>query len=466
MDTEFGLSSLLPPVAAIALALWKKRVLPALFVGIFAAHVVLDGSSVLESPFRMLDHMVRIAGEPGNFRLILFSLMIGGLLALIKDAQGFNAFAATLERSGVNVDKRTAFGTTYLLGASLFLEGWSNILINGTTVGPLYDKLGISRQRMAYFVHTVGLAVVAMVPINGWAAFYMGLLLAQGVTEPFGFLLQAIPFMLYSWVSLFLVLYVMLSGLTIGPMRRFEVAAREKHEADAELASDGGDDDSESGPRGRLEYMLVPVVTLVIGVFASLYLTGDGDITRGDGSRSVLYAVAASIVAIAAVLLVRREYGFLQIEEKLVGGMTEFFPVGILIVFALSLGDLTQQLGTGNYVAGLTGGALPAFVLPALIFVLGAGMSFATGTSYGTYSIMVPIALPLAAATGLDPALMFGAVIAGGLFGDNCSPISDSTIVTSIGTNVEIIDHVVSQLPYALVTGAIAVVGFLILGAL
>ena len=463
MAADAGLLSLMPPVLAIALAMWKKRVLLALFAGIFAAHLVLRADNIAVAPFAMLDHMVSVATVPGNFRLILFSLLIGSLLKLIKDVNGFEAFAAAIERRRIKIDRRSAFGTTYFLGAGLFLEGWSNFLINATTVAPLYDRLGISRERLAYFVHTVGIAVVSMVPINSWAAFYMGLLMAQGVDEPFGFLLKAIPFMLYSWISLFVVLYAMLSGMTIGPMRRFDEAAAA---AAAARHRDESQQDEPDRKAGRIEYMVVPVITLVVVVLASLYLTGGGDITAGDGSKSVLYAVATSVVATALVLLARRENTFLEIEEKIVEGMSEFFPVGILVVFALSLGDLTQQLGTGVFVAGLVGDFLPLFVLPALIFVLGAGMSFATGTSYGTFSIMVPIALPLAAATGISPEMMFGAVIAGGLFGDNCSPISDSTIVTCIGAEVQIIDHVTTQLPYALVSAAITVAAFLILGAL
>ena len=452
--------SLIPPSLAIILAMWKKRVLPALFLGILAAHIVLSGKNVLAVPFSLLDHMVSVATEPGNFRLILFSLLIGGLLKLIKDVNGFDALAATIERRRIAINHKTAFGTTFALGASLFLEGWSNYLINCTSVAPLYDRLGVSRQRMAYFVHTIGIAVVSMVPINGWAAFYMGLLMAQGVSEPFGFLLHSIPYMFYSWISLFLILYVMLSGMTIGPMRRFdEVAA-------ANLRSMEPVESEPVHSQAKIEYMLVPIVTLIVSVVASLYITGDGDIARGDGSKAVLYAVVLATVAVSILMLAKRDRGFVEIEEKLVEGVSEFLPMGVLIVFALSLGDLTGQLGTGTFVAGTIGDFLPEFVMPALIFVLGAGMSFATGTSYGTFAIMLPIALPLSVATGISPELMFGAVIAGGLFGDNCSPISDSTIVTSIGAEVEIIDHVNTQLPYALIAGAVTIMAFLILGAL
>lgn len=414
----------------------------------------------------MLDHMVSIAGQDANLRLILFSLLIGSLLKIIKEEGGFDAFAQAIERRRIRIDRRTVFGTTYFLGVSLFLEAWSNVLINGTTVASLYDRLGVSRQRLAYFIHTIGVATVSVVPINGWAAFYMVLLISQNVPDPFGFLLTSIPYMLYSWISLALVAFVMISGATIGPMKRFERAAqsekaRRKKSTDAERGTG-----SAVAKAGRLSHMLVPILTLVVVVLISLYVTGGGDIRQGDGSRSVLYAVACAVLAIAVQLIAERRLGFLDVERKIVDGMTEFYSVGILIVFALSLGDLCHQLGTGSYLAQLVGPNLPGFMLPALAFVLGAAMSFATGTSYGTFSIMVPIALPMALLSSVDPAVMFGAVIAGGLFGDNCSPISDTTIVTSIGAQVEIIDHVRSQLPYAAIAGGLTVVGFLLLGAL
>ena len=158
--------------------------------------------------------------------------------------------------------------------------------------------------------------------------------------------------------------------------------------------------------------------------------------------------------------------GPVAIEERFVAGMARFFDVGILIVLALALGDLTRQLGTGVFIAKLASGALPEFALAPLVFVLGAVMAFATGTSWGTFSIMLPIALQLAHSVGIDPRLMFGACISGGLWGDNCSPISDTTIMSTLGAEVPIMDHVATQIPYALISGAITVFVFLLLGVL
>lgn len=210
--------------------------------------------------------------------------------------------------------------------------------------------------------------------------------------------------------------------------------------------------------------MVVPLAVLVGGVVLSMWLTGDGNIAAGDGSASVLYAVIAAIVALAALLRIEGTFDLASIEQKLLAGMAEFLEVAVLIVLALALGDMNRELGTGLYIAQVLQGSMPTALLPALVFITGAAMSFATGTSYGTFSIMVPIALPISAATGSSPELMFGACIAGGVFGDNCSPISDTTIVSAMSANVSAIEHARTQLPYALIAAAITACGYLALG--
>jgi tetracycline resistance efflux pump len=265
------------------------------------------------------------------------------------------------------------------------------------------------------------------------------------------------PYALYCWISLLLVAVVMATGLTIGPMRRFDSQAASTQPSAAQT---GVADDRTP----QLRHMLIPIASLIGGVLLSLWSTGNGDITAGDGSASILYAVLGTIVLTSLLLRVDRVFSSTQIEKKIIAGSAEFFDVGLLIVLALALGKLTQDLGTGPFVAQVLQTSLPVQVIPALVFVLGAVMSFATGTSYGTFSIMVPIALPIGAATGISPELLFGACIAGGVFGDNCSPISDTTIVTSVAAGTSVIDHASTQLPYALIAAALAVCGYLLLG--
>lgn len=423
------------------------------------AQAILAGPEFYLFPVRAADQIVEVAANPGNFGLILFSITVGALLKLIQAGRGFEAFASAMERMRREVGRGSAFTLNFLLGGALFIETYSNVLIAGAALGPMYDRLRISRERLAYFTHTIGITFVSMILINTWGAFYAGLLSTQGVQHPFELMLRAVPFMLYGWCSLLVIVLVMMTGLTIGPMRAAERAMREGHQRPSST-------DAPVTVEPRLIYFFLPIGMLLLGLIASLYFTGHGDLTRGDGTAAGIYAVLAATATAALLLAVKQKQGLLAIEEKILAGMTQFFEVGILIVLALAIGAACRDLGTGQYLAGLTVGLVPPGLLPAMIFVAAAVMSFATGTSYGTFSIMVPIALPIAASANLDPALLFGACIAGGVFGDNCSPISDTSIVTAMGAGVKVIDHVSTQLPYALIAAALATIGYCVLGFL
>lgn len=460
MAGDFGALSLVPAVLAIAFALRTKRALPALLLGVLSAHVILAGPHFLLFPVRAIDQLIGIAANPSNFGLIFFSVAVGALLKLIGKGRGFEAVALGIDRHRSAHGKRTAFTLNLVLGAALFMETYSNVLVAGTTLGPIYDRLRISRERLAYFTHTIGITVVSMILVNTWGAFYIGLLSAQGVAEPFDFAVRSIPFMLYGWCSIALIALVMITGLTIGPMRAAERSVGDRRAS--EPAPSSGE--TVRGDKPRLTFFSIPVGVLLVTLVASLHFTGGGDLTRGDGTASGVYAVLAAIAAAAALARLQARIGLAEIEATIVSGMRDFFEVAILIVLALAIGAVCRDLGTGQFVAQLASETIPVTVLPALVFVTGALMSFATGTSYGTFSIMVPIALPMAPAAHLDPALLFGACIAGGVFGDNCSPISDTSIVTAMGAGVPVVDHVRTQLPYALIAAGAAAFGYLALG--
>lgn len=464
MET-IGVISLLPPAVAIVLALWTKRINSSMLAGVIVAEILLNLGAPWLAPFTALDYMSKVAANLDNLQLIAFSLIVGGLLKLIRDARGFVAFAEAIERLRKHYGKGTVYGLTYGLGVAVFLECWSNILINGTTLAPLYDRLGISRERLAYFIHTIGLNAVAMIVINGWGAFYMSLLSAQDVQQPFQLILGALPYNLYGWACLVMVAIVMVTGLTIGPMKAAEAAAQARLlEPAAEIDADALPHADTPGFRPKLSYMLLPIATLIVTMLTSLYITGKGDITAGAGTASILYAVVLATAVIGAQLIIDRVFTFGEVEEKTVQGMQEFFDISLLIVLALSLGQLCKDMGTGAYISQVAQGALPTFLVPAVVFVLGSLMSFATGTSYGTLAVTVPLILPMAEGTGLSAPLLFGACLSGAIFGDNTSPINDNSIITSMATKVSVIDHVRTQMPYALISAAVAAVGFVVVG--
>jgi tetracycline resistance efflux pump len=465
MHSPYGVLSLVPSLLAIVLALTTRRVLPALLAGVVCAMTLASSGSLPAAPARTIDRLIATAADPDTMRLIVFSLLIGSLLKLLKDSGAFEVVPHLLARSGRRYGRRTAFGLTWAFGVALILETWSNVLISGTTLGAVYDRLRISRERLAYFIHSIGINVVALALINSWGAFYMALLASQGIDDPLAFLVRSVPYFLYSWVSLAVVAAVMIGNVSIGPMRVAEerVRANATSLAAAPVAT-FSTDAAVREPRAR--HMLTPLAVLIGGVVISMWITGDGNIAAGDGSAAVLYAAAAAILVQAALLRIDGTFDLVTIEQKILAGMAEFLDVAILIVLALALGGMSRELGAGAYLAQILQGSIAQAALPALIFVTGAAISFATGTSYGTFSIMVPIALPLAAATGTSPELLFGACIAGGVFGDNCSPISDTTIVSGVGANVPAIEHARTQLPYALIAAGLSAAGYLVLGVM
>jgi len=301
---------------------------------------------------------------------------------------------------------------------------------------------------------------VAIVMVNSWGAYYMSLLAIQNVESPMKLLVGAIPYCFYSIVSLILVGIVMATGLTIGPMKKAEKAAEAGQYAEGNGFETGSGIGGRAGIKPSALTMIVPVAVLLVGVFVGLYVTGNGDLLKGSGSSSILYSVIIAVLVEAALILAKRAMSFGEILDAIYKGMEELVPLALLLIFALTLGDVSRQLGTGVYLAGVAKQGMPAFLLPALFFGLGCVIAFATGTCYGTLAILVPIALPMAAVLGIKPALVFAACICGGVFGNNCSPVADTSIVTAMAARIPVVDHIRTQLPYALVSASIALVLF------
>ena len=465
MDGSLGILALIPPILAIGLAFWKKQLLASLFLGIWLGETLLAKGNLFSGFVPTVGRSLKVMRAPGNLEIIIFSLLIGGFLALIREAGGFQGFLNWAERRRLS-GRGPVFGFTFLIGLCLFIENYSNILINGSTMRPLFDKLNISRERLGYFIHTTSINTVALVVINSWGAFYMSLLTTQGVAQPLKLIVSSLPLNFYCLASLVLVLVVMATGWTIGPMKIAEKAAARTGGRPEETPGAPSADIRSHFKKvpARAFHMVFPIAVLLVSVLASLFLTGDGDISRGDGASSVLYGVVVAILAMGGLLLVKRLFRLQELMDIVIGGIAELIPVGLLLVLALTLGDLCRTLGTGAFLAGLAREHLPAAVLPALIFGLSCLISFATGTSYGTFAIMIPIAMPMAQSTGLSLPLMFAACISGGVFGDNCSPISDTSIVTGMAARIHVVDHTRTQLPYALVAASVSIMLFLVAG--
>jgi Na+/H+ antiporter NhaC len=394
--------------------------------------------------------------------LILFGVLVGGLIRLMETSGGFRGMIRLLESLNVR-SKRPVFLLTWAIGLLMILENYSNIMVNGTTVGSLYDRLRIPRVTLAYFLHSISINWIAIIVFNSWGAFYMTLLAGQGIADPFGVVVRAMTMNFYCMASLIMVALTMLFGWRLGAMKKYTAGVVPATSESGPSAPVAGTSEDDASPAGSL-LVIIPVLVLVATMLASLAFTGGGSMLKGDGTASVFYAVLASIAVLALMVRFRPKSHRPSIEKAVYGGIGEFMEVGILLALALTLGSLCKEMGTGYYIAGLASGSVPPFLMPLIFFFVGCLISFATGTSYGTFSIMVPLAVPVAQAMHIPLPLMFAACISGGVFGDNTSPFSDTSVITAISAKTGVVEHVETQLPYALVSATFAGMMFVLAG--
>jgi Na+/H+ antiporter NhaC len=343
------------------------------------------------------------------------------------------------------------------------------VLVAGSVARPLFDRHRVSREKLAYLIDSTSAPICILIPMNAWGAYNLGILQGLGVEDALGVFVSAIFFNFYAIAAVLLALAVAVFGLDIGPMRRAEQRTR-----DGQLLWPGATpmiDEEVLSPRLaeglelRARNMIVPILVMVLFMPLGLLITGGGTLTEGDGSTSVLWAVMAGLAAAWILLLTQRQQSVDQLVRVALKGAGGLVPLALILLLALALKDVASALGTGPYVAQVTAGVLPPFVFLPLVFVVAAAIAFSTGTSWGTFGIMLPIAVPAAATLGLPLAPFVAASLSGGIFGDHCSPISDTTIISSMAAATDHIDHVRTQLPYALVGGAVAAVAFALLGA-
>ncbi len=492
----FGLWSILPPLVAIALALWTSPVFMALAVGIWFGYLILAHGNPLTGTLGTLDAFVEVLTDTGNARMVMFSLIIGPLIALVQRSGGVNGFVerilAFIERLSHKFEKtgnrKIVESLAALTGLFLFIESNISLFTVGTLYRPVFDKLKIPREKLAYINDSTSAPSNILMPFNAWGAFIMTLL-ALYTTGPdkvfdsgFEVLVKSIAFNFYPMLTVALVFFVIWSGKDIGDMKKAEHRAR----TTGKLLRDGAVpmmDDSVSmlepkaGVRHKARNMIIPILAMVFLMPSFLIMTGwgaaEGDglgrlwsaLSKGSGSAAVLYAVSFSVLIAMAMY---KAQGLMKITEMVdlsLKAMAGMLNVAILAVLAFALNAMCKDLGTGAYVAGVFQNTIPAGFIPALIFIIGAFIGFSTGTSWGTFSIMIPVAVPLAAhVDGVNLYLAVAAALGGGVFGDHCSPTSDTTIIASMATANDHIDHVRTQIPYALIAGLGAVILYLILG--
>ena len=470
---------LLPPILAIVLALWTKEVYLSLLAGLWLGTTILMGGNPILGLRELIDQIVAVFDDPGNTRILLFSLLVGGLIALVQASGGVSGFIEWASRRGWGQTRRGAELMAWATGMVIFVESSITCLITGAVNRPLFDRLRIPREKLAFYCDVTSAPVCMSIPLNGWGAFVLGLLAAQGITDgAVGLLASSLILNFYAIFAIVMGLVLALTGWRFGSMKR----AEERAEQTGALLREGAtplvaEEIVELPPVAhsahKARHLMIPIGVMVGMIFSGLYVTGNGQIMQGSGSTSVLWAVVAAIAS-AMVLYTLPGSGkdgsrLMKPTESMalvLKGSGGLVGMVLLVALAFALGQVSRALEMGPCIISVVGTGWPAWWLPAMVFLVGAFVSFTLGSSWTGFAILMPIALPLAEGLGISMPLMLGAVLSGGVFGDHASPLSDTSLIASMSAASDHVDHINTQLPYALLLAGFSVVAFLIAGLL
>ncbi|MFD1362127.1 Na+/H+ antiporter NhaC family protein [Lentibacillus salinarum] len=477
---EFGLLSLLPPVIAIVLALITRNVIPALFAGVWLGATMMYGWNPFMGLYASFsDFIIPSVGDPWSATVLIYCGLFGVLIAFLQKTGGAHAIANAISNR-VKTARGTQ-GSTMLFGLIIFFDDYFNALTVGSVMRSVTDKMRVSREKLAYVIDSTSAPISLLGPVSTWVVFVMGLIGAQytelGITESeYMTYIFTIPFNFYSILALILVAIIIFTRWDFGPMAEAEYRARKTGKLlrdDAEPPSDDEMLDVEiaEGYTPKMRNMIVPLVVLIVMIPPLFLWTGgypEQDFVtafgEADGATSIL--IAAFVAGVVAMLMGMQQnlYSFKEAMSLIVSGFRSMVLVYIILALAWSIGSVTTELGTAEYIVHFAEQTTSPAAIPVLLFFIGAIVAFTTGSSYGTFAIMIPIAMPLAVSMDISMYLAIAAVFSGGIFGDHCSPISDTTILSSAGSSCDHVDHVNTQIPYAVTAGISGVAAFFTAG--
>jgi Na+/H+ antiporter NhaC len=463
--------SVLPPLVAIMVVIWKKEVITALLVAVFTSEFLLafqhNNYVIYHAFIGFIERIVSVVSSPGNARILIFSLLIGALLSYVRHSGGVTALVEKLVNKGIAKSKRQVGSLTMFTGMLIFIESNLSVLTAGILSRDLFDKFQMSRARLAFIIDSTSAPICILILLNGWGAYILALLNNYDLGQSsVSILWGTLAFNFYAIIALLMVVYTVAFDKVHGPLKQTEVVLKQQSRAvTTEVSSVTASDNELFIAPTKARFMLVPLLSMIFAMFFFMYQTGEGDITQGSGSKSVLYATCFAVVVAYFLLLFSKRFS----HEKLVtlgfSGIAELLPLVTIVLLSLTLGASLKELGTGLFIAGIVGEYLPLIFVVPMLFLAGAAISFSTGTSWGTFAILIPIGVPLIQALGLPPSLVMAAILGGGIFGDHCSPISDTTAVSAIASGCDLLEHVKTQLPYALFGGALTLVAYFIVSA-
>jgi Na+/H+ antiporter NhaC len=497
---DAGWLSLLPPLVAIALALLTREVVLSLFAGVWLGALFVAGYDPLSGTAGSLEYLVTALIDPDHMAIVVFSLLLGGLVGVMARSGGTHGVVDVLEKMATNRTRGQFL--TWISAAFIFFDDYANTLIRGNALRPMTDRLRISREKLAYIVDSTAAPLAVSAVVTTWIGFEitqirdaLGSLAARtedpelaaqlqaGADNAFVIFLHSIPYLFYPILALFFVLMIIVMRRDFGAMYHAERRSYSGGGLIRPGAMPAADPTSENlqPPRDkphRWYNAVAPVLTVIVVALGALWTTGAAGlepaertlvnvIGDADPFAALLWASFAGCAVAIAMVVFQRILSIRDALEAWIGGMQSMLPAMIILVLAWGLGGVTGDLGTGPYLASLLEHTLPLALLPGLVFIVAALTAFSTGTSWGTMAILFPVVIPLAVAMGAGVGFAGGehypillgtvsSVMAGAVFGDHSSPISDTTVLSSMASACDLVDHVRTQLPYALVVAAVA----------
>ncbi len=491
---DYGIISLLPPLAAIVLAIWTRQVYLSLMLGVWIGWMILSGGNLIDGSLASIQGLVDVFKDAGNTRTIMFGALVGGLITFIQYSGGVEGFInytqqkiKKYEADSKGKHEKMIQTLTWLIGLLIFVESSISVLTVGSLFRPIYDSHRMPREKLAYLADTSSAPSCILIPLNAWGAFIMGLLLTEGITNPFHLMISSIPYNFYALFSLAFALFIIWFDWDFKAMRKAEERVKKEGKllpdgAQPMISEDLTDLATKPGVKPQAKNMLLPILTMILMMPIMLIYTGwpaaiaalgqdagFGDLAffaigQGSGSTSVLISVIVALLLSSLSYGIQGIFTLKETMDLLMKGIQGMMPLALLMLFAFAISAVCKNLGTGLYVAQIAEGAVNPGLVPMLLFLVSGFIAFSTGTSWGTFAIMIPIAMPLSAALGVPVELTLAAALGGGVFGDHCSPISDTTIISSMASACDHVDHVRTQLPYALSMAGAAIVMYLALG--
>lgn len=493
--------AILPPVLTIAVALAFKRVVPALFLGIWMGAWIINDFGFVGLWTGLLDtfqvFVSNALSNPDHTAIVLFSMMVGGMVGIISRNGGMQGIVNHIVKWADSA--RHACLATASLGLAIFFDDYANTLVVGNTMRPVTDSMRVSRAKLAYIVDSTAAPVACIAVVTTWIGYEIGLIgdsisKMPGLdTEAYLLFLNTLPYSFYPVMAIAFVFMVSASGRDFGPMLEAERQAQEHGSWTPEMDVDSSPESDSikpiEGKPQRAFNAYIPVIVMVLGVLVGLYVTGKQAVTditdptlqdiigSADSYTALMWASLTSMMTAALLSLGQRIMGLEEVVNAWFHGVRAMLMAMIILILAWSLGEITDILKTADFLVSVLGDALPVFILPTMVFLLAAATAFATGSSWGAMGILFPLAMPLTWAVMTNQGLAgpehmhilysaVSAILAGAVWGDHCSPISDTTILSSLASGCDHIEHVRTQLPYAMTVGTTAILTGSLMSAL